>query len=95
MKRTVSLVLVLLATVLLSSRVAQAQYPEKPVQFIVPWPPGVLEDVLTRMIAEEMQPQTGVAAAVVPIVLGVVLGRILDARFSRQPRQGRDAVGFH
>jgi len=29
--------------------VAQAEYPEKPVQFVVPWPPGDLEDVLTRM----------------------------------------------
>lgn len=44
---------------------AAAQYPEKPVQFIVPWPPGDLEDVLTRMIADEMQAQTGQAAAVV------------------------------
>ena len=24
-----------------------AEYPEKPVNFIVPWPPGDLEDVLT------------------------------------------------
>ena len=44
---------------------ALAEYPEKPVTFIVPWPPGDLEDVLTRMIAEELQNQTGVPAAVV------------------------------
>lgn len=44
---------------------AAAEYPERPVQFIVPFPPGDLEDVLTRLIAEEMQSQTGVAAAVV------------------------------
>ena len=44
---------------------ARAEYPEKPVQFIVPWPPGDLEDVLTRMIAEELQNETGAAAAVV------------------------------
>ena len=44
---------------------AQAEYPEKPVEFVVPWPPGDLEDVLTRMIAEELQKETGVAAAVV------------------------------
>ena len=44
---------------------ARAEYPEKPVQFVVPWPPGDLEDVLTRMIAEELQSETGVAAAVV------------------------------
>ncbi len=45
--------------------VAQADYPEKPVQFVVPWPPGDLEDVLTRMIAEDFQEEYGVAAAVV------------------------------
>ncbi|GIT48775.1 MAG: hypothetical protein Ct9H300mP14_07030 [Gammaproteobacteria bacterium] len=40
-------------------------YPEKPVTFIVPWPPGDLEDITTRMIAEEFQKEYGVAAAVV------------------------------
>lgn len=44
---------------------AQAEYPEKPVQFIVPWPPGDLEDVLTRMIADDFQEAYGVPAAVV------------------------------
>lgn len=44
---------------------AQAEYPEKPVEFVVPWPPGDLEDVLTRMIAEDFQEAYGVAAAVV------------------------------
>lgn len=34
---------------------AIAEYPEKPVEFVVPWPPGDLEDVLTRMIAEDFQ----------------------------------------
>jgi tripartite-type tricarboxylate transporter receptor subunit TctC len=42
-----------------------AEYPEKPVSFIVPWPPGDLEDVLTRMIAEDFQAEYGVSAAVV------------------------------
>lgn len=44
---------------------AFAEYPEKPVKFIVPWPPGDLEDVLTRMIADKMQEKYDVAAAVV------------------------------
>jgi len=44
---------------------AFAEYPEKPVNFIVPWPPGDLEDVLTRMIAEDFQAEYDVAAAVV------------------------------
>jgi len=44
---------------------ALAEYPDKPVSFIVPWPPGDLEDVLTRMIAEDFQAEYGVSAAVV------------------------------
>lgn len=44
---------------------ALAQYPEKPVEFVVPWPPGDLEDILTRMIADKFQEKYGVAAAVV------------------------------
>ena len=44
---------------------AFAQYPTKPVEFVVPFPPGDLEDVLTRMIAEDFQAKYGVATAVV------------------------------
>ena len=44
---------------------AAADYPERPVEFVVPWPPGDLEDVLTRMIAEDFQEAYGVPAAVV------------------------------
>ena len=47
------------------SSAAQAEYPEKPVEFVVPWPPGDLEDVLTRMIAEDFSKAYGVPAAVV------------------------------
>lgn len=50
---------------ILSSGAALADYPEKPVSFIVPFPPGDLEDVLTRMIAEDFQAKYGVAAAVI------------------------------
>ena len=53
------------AALVLSAGAALAEYPEKPVNFIVPWPPGDLEDVLTRMIAEDFQAEYGVAAAVV------------------------------
>jgi len=52
------------AIMLFSSQVF-AEYPEKPVNFVVPWPPGDLEDVLTRMIAEDFQAEYGVPAAVV------------------------------
>ena len=44
---------------------ASAEYPEKPVRFVVPWPPGDLEDVLTRMIAEDFQKTYKQPAAVV------------------------------
>lgn len=50
---------------ILGAGMALAEYPEKPVNFIVPWPPGDLEDVLTRLIAEDFQKEYGVAAAVV------------------------------
>ena len=53
------------AVSVLAGGVAWAEYPEKPVSFIVPWPPGDLEDVLTRMIAEDFQAEYGVSAAVV------------------------------
>ena len=44
---------------------AAADYPDGPVQFIVPWPPGDFEDILTRWIAEDMEKATGMAASVV------------------------------
>ena len=44
---------------------AVAEYPDQPVSFVVPFPPGDLEDVLTRMIAEDFQKEYGMAAAVV------------------------------
>jgi tripartite-type tricarboxylate transporter receptor subunit TctC len=53
------------AALTVAAGAALAEYPEKPVNFIVPWPPGDLEDVLTRMIAEDFQNEYGVAAAVV------------------------------
>lgn len=56
---------VVACTLAVASAPAFAEYPEKPVEFIVPWPPGDLEDVLTRMIADEFQATYDVAAAVV------------------------------
>ena len=50
---------------LFGAGMAAADYPDKPVNFVVPWPPGDLEDVLTRMIAEDFQAKYGVSAAVV------------------------------
>lgn len=50
---------------LMSATAALAEYPEKPVEFVVPFPPGDLEDILTRMIADQFQEMYGVPAAVV------------------------------
>ncbi len=49
---------------LLTTTVSAADYPNRPVKFVVPWPPGDLEDVLTRLIAEEMSRETGIPATV-------------------------------
>lgn len=54
-----------LATIAAFAAPAMAQYPDKPVSFVVPFPPGDPEDVLTRMIAEDFQKEYGTAAAVV------------------------------
>ena len=63
MKRT--LIVFVAALTMLCGTPVLAEYPDKPVTFLVPWPPGDLEDVLTRMIAEDFQAEHGVAAAVV------------------------------
>ncbi|MEX0319876.1 MULTISPECIES: tripartite tricarboxylate transporter substrate binding protein [unclassified Ruegeria] len=63
MKKT--LIAVAAALAALTPGLAVAEYPEKPVEFVVPWPPGDAEDVLTRMIAEDFQTKYGVPAAVV------------------------------
>lgn len=55
----------LIAALVLFPFASLAEYPEKAVEFVVPWPPGDLEDVLTRMIADEFERVHGVPAAVV------------------------------
>lgn len=66
MKKLISTLMVAAAALAMGAfATAQAEYPEKPVQFIVPWPPGDMEDVLTRMIAEDFQKEYGQPAAVV------------------------------
>ena len=44
---------------------ALAEYPQRPVTIIEPWPPGDVDDQLVRVIAEEFTKQTGVPAKVV------------------------------
>lgn len=52
-------------TPMLSAPLVAADYPNRPVKFVVPWPPGDVEDILTRMIAEDMSKETGKPASVV------------------------------
>ncbi|KGF69442.1 transporter [Hoeflea sp. BAL378] len=53
------------AAIFAGSQTTLAEYPEKPVEFVVPFPPGDLEDILTRMIADKFQETYGVPSAVV------------------------------
>ncbi len=56
----------MILSILLTPMMANAaDYPNRPVKYIVPWPPGDLEDILTRIIAEEMSKETGKPATVV------------------------------
>ena len=64
MKRILAAVMLCMFSVIVTNPV-RADYPTGPVQFIVPWPPGDFEDILTRMIAKNMQEATGVSASVV------------------------------
>jgi len=56
---------VVAAPMLTAPAASAADYPSRPVKFVVPWPPGDLEDILTRIIAEEMTNETGKPATVV------------------------------
>lgn len=65
MKRTKLITAIALASILAPLTGVAADYPSRPVKYVVPWPPGDLEDVLTRLIAEEMSKETGKPATVV------------------------------
>ncbi|HEX6157909.1 MAG TPA: tripartite tricarboxylate transporter substrate-binding protein, partial [Burkholderiales bacterium] len=49
----------LLAILLLASGLAHAQYPNRPVRFIVGFPPGGSADPTTRIIGAALQEQLG------------------------------------
>lgn len=57
--------LTVLSAMTLVAGTAFAEYPDRAVSFIVPFPPGDLEDTLTRMIAEDFEEAYGVSTAVV------------------------------
>jgi tripartite-type tricarboxylate transporter receptor subunit TctC len=51
--------LVAFATLAVVSALAQAQYPNKPVKIIVPWPPGGAVDTIGRLIATHISEPLG------------------------------------
>lgn len=53
------------ALLALGTGAAFAEYPDRPVEIVVPWPPGDLEDVVARMISDQIQADYGVPSAVV------------------------------
>ena len=53
------LALVLLATALFNALSVHAQYPSRPIRFIVPFPPGGLADVLGRTLSLHLTPTLG------------------------------------
>lgn len=66
MKQTLKLFgLAIVAVAALGPNAALAEYPERPVEVVVPWPPGDLEDVIARLISDQIQTDYGVPSAVV------------------------------
>lgn len=59
------ILLALLLSAFMISSVSASGYPNRPVRFVVPWPAGDLEDILTRQIAETMSRETKKPATVV------------------------------
>jgi len=65
MKKLKICLAMLLPVICISAPTMAAEYPNRPVKFVVPWPPGDIEDILTRLIAEEMSNETGKPATVI------------------------------
>ena len=71
---------------------ALAEYPERPVEFVVPWPPGDIEDTITRMISEAFRNETGVPASTVNIKGGG--GLVGATHVFSQPADGYTVGAF-
>ena len=70
-----------LATAPLATARAQAPFPSKPVQLIVPWPAGGQTDLTIRILAEEVEPLLGQPVVVVnkPGAAGTLVAPLLKA----------------
>ncbi|WP_119167918.1 Bug family tripartite tricarboxylate transporter substrate binding protein [Algihabitans albus] len=72
---------------------AQADYPEKPVEFIVPWGPGGGSDTLMRIVANNIEPYLGQAMPV--INMPGVSGTVGLAEASRRTADGYTVSQVH
>jgi tripartite-type tricarboxylate transporter receptor subunit TctC len=88
--RLVACTLGLLAAIGFAASAMAAPYPQRPVTFIVPWPPGDLEDQLTRIIADEMTAETKKSAKVVNKPGG---GAVEGAAFVAQAKPDGYTIG--
>ena len=52
-------VFTLLALGTFSLSFGQANYPDKPIRLVVPYPPGGFTDILGRLLANQLQPRLG------------------------------------
>lgn len=64
MHRLFILSLTVISALAIGTRLPAQGYPSEPVEFIVPWPPGDLEDILSQMVAEMFTETYGVDAKV-------------------------------
>lgn len=79
------------AGLMLMAGAAFAEFPDRPIEIIVPWPPGDLEDVVARMISEQLQKDFGVPSAVVNMKGG---GGVIGASHVAQAEPDGYTVGM-
>jgi tripartite-type tricarboxylate transporter receptor subunit TctC len=78
---------VALGLALAAAMPAAAEYPEKPVEFIVPWSPGGGSDTLMRIVAGNIEPYLGVEMPIINMPgVGGTVGLLEASR--------RDADGY-
>jgi tripartite-type tricarboxylate transporter receptor subunit TctC len=71
---------------------ALAEYPDRPVKFIYGFPPGDIDELLMRMIADKMTEMTGVPAAVIDKPGGAA--SVAAVSVLEQPADGATVGGF-